>query len=191
MALGAPARALALLARLAQADEAGERIGNLIEVRILQALALAQCGDNQASLQTLEQALALGAGPGYRRAFLDEGAALAPLLRAAAQERPQAAYAASLLAALGAGASPVETTLETNRRRARVLALKPAQEEPLTLREIEILKLVVAGKSNPQIAGLLYLSLNTVKVHLKNIYGKLGVESRTQAVGRYHELKLD
>jgi LuxR family maltose regulon positive regulatory protein len=62
--------------------------------------------------------------------------------------------------------------------------------EPLTVRELEILRLIAAGRSNPEIAELLYLSLNTVKWHVKNLYGKLGVSSRVEAAARAQELEL-
>jgi LuxR family transcriptional regulator, maltose regulon positive regulatory protein len=185
IALGETASALALLDRLAQADEAGGRINNLIEVRSLQALALWQSGQPQPGLAAFAQALEIGAREGYRRIFLDEGAAFAPLYRAAIERGVQTRYAGSLLAALKPEPALNEAA-ELTRQRAQALAFKPALVEPLTVREIEILKLVVAGKSNPQIASALSLSINTVKVHIKNIYGKLGVESRTQAIVWYH-----
>lgn len=188
--LGDPTAALALLEHLARANKADERVVDLIEIHILQALALAKAGKTQASAEVFAQALSYGARGGYRRVFLDIGAALVPLLQEAAQQEVHGEYAQSLLNALGASFTPDPTIAEITHRRAQALALKPLLEEPLTIREIEILKLIVAGKSNPQIAGELYLSINTVKVHIKNIYGKLGVESRTQAVARYHELGL-
>jgi LuxR family maltose regulon positive regulatory protein len=191
IAIGTPAKALALLERLARADQAGERITNLIEIHILQALALAQTGETQASMEAFALALNYGARGGYRRVFLDIGAALVPLLQKAARQEVHGEYAQSLLTALGSSFTPDLTSAEITHRRAQTLTLKPLLEEPLTIREIEILKLIVAGKSNPQIAGELYLSINTVKVHIKNIYGKLGVESRTQAIARYRELGLE
>jgi LuxR family maltose regulon positive regulatory protein len=68
---------------------------------------------------------------------------------------------------------------------------QPAQSElvePLSERELEVLQLIAEGLTNPEIASKLYLSLNTVKVHTRNIYGKLGVNNRTQAVARARAL---
>ncbi len=108
--------------------------------------------------------------------FLDEGQALTPLLRRAASSGAARAYARRLLDAL--------------ERRAMQPGLFLPLVEPLTERELEVLRLMAAGLSNREIAGELVLAMGTVKAHLHNIYGKLGVRGRTQAAARARELEL-
>jgi LuxR family maltose regulon positive regulatory protein len=114
---------------------------------------------------------------GYVRIFVDQGKALVPLLRRAAHKGITPGYVARLLSAMAG--SP----------RAAPSLAQPLIE-PLSEREIEVLQFLAAGKSNQAIAAELVLSVGTVKAHTSNIYGKLGVHSRTQAVARARELKL-
>lgn len=193
LAEGRADNALRLLARLAKAAEQASRIGRLIEILAVQALASQLQGDTATALSTLARALGLALPEGYVRVFVDEGAPMAALLRAAYTRRMMQDYSARLLAAFperreardlrlvqGAGASPLVSSLEP-------LA---SLIEPLTDRELEVLRLVVAGHSNRQVADELIVAVGTVKAHLNSIFGKLGVRSRTQAIVRANDLHL-
>ena len=177
MAKGEYNAAMALSQRLLQKAEAEKRIGRVIEVLVLQALAFQGKRDMNQAMAALERALALAQSEGYCRVFLDEGEPMAKLLFQAKAHRIGQGYASELLSALG----EVFST-----------ELPPAQLliEPLTLRELEVLKLIEGGYSNQDIADELVISMPTVKRHISNIYAKLGVESRTQAVSLGRELRL-
>jgi LuxR family maltose regulon positive regulatory protein len=169
--------ALRLLARLLEAAEAARRMGSVIKILALQALAFQAQGDVGQALSVLEHALSLAEPEGYVRTFVDEGEPMARLLRCALSQGIAPNYVARLLAAFG---EEVELTF---------LAME-SLIEPLSERELEVLRLVVAGLSNPEIAQELVIAVSTVKSHINHIYGKLGVESRTQAVARAQELGL-
>ncbi|HET9999530.1 MAG TPA: LuxR C-terminal-related transcriptional regulator [Ktedonobacteraceae bacterium] len=188
--------AMELLERLLHAAEEGERTGSIIEILMLQALAHQMQGDISAALVPLERALSLAEPEGYVRIFVDEGLPMAVLLAKLhehARKRPRAvltnvplAYIERLLARLRGeqvqeGISPATPS-----------APAPAQSllDPLTERELEVLRLIAAGLSNRAIAARLVLALSTVKSYVNTIYGKLQVESRTQAVARARVLHL-
>ena len=146
----------------------------MIEISVLQALDHQARGDTPTALAALEQALALAEPEGYVRVFLDEGPPMTALLRAAAQQGRE--YARSLLAADSADARPA-----------------PAQRglvEPLSERELGVLRLLRTDLSGPEIARELTVSLNTVRTHTKSIYAKLGVNNRRAAVTKAEELDL-
>ncbi len=170
-----------MLNRLLADAEAKERLGSTLEMLVLQALALAAEGQVQQALTTLERALLLAEPEGYIRLFVDEGAPLAALLRQAYVRGIAPGYVASLLALMNQ-AQPGETSA---RSRPENLLL-----EPLTGREREVLHLLMAGASNGEIARQLVLSVGTVKKHVSNLCGKLGVRSRTQAIARARALHL-
>lgn len=161
--------AVTLLERLVRATEAGGRTGTLIEILVLQALARRLGGDLPAALMSLEQALTLAAPEGYVRIFVDEGAPMRDLLKAAAHD-----YARRLLPEFEEGTSG---------------ASGPILIEPLSEREREVLRLLGTELSGPEIARHLVVSLNTVRTHTKNIYTKLGVTNRRSAVRRAEELR--
>jgi LuxR family maltose regulon positive regulatory protein len=169
--------ALALSERLLEPAEAAHRMGQVIEILVLQALAYQGKKELSQALTALERALSLAQPEGYVRAFLDEGEPMAKLLYQAKSHRMGIGYAAELLSAMG---------------EASGTAQPPAQLliEPLSLRELQVLRLIEAGYSNQQIAAKLVISIPTVKRHISNIYAKLGVESRTQAISRGRELEL-
>jgi LuxR family maltose regulon positive regulatory protein len=174
--------ALALLTPLRAAAETAGRIGHLIAIRVLHALALAGRGDQTRAVQTLLEALALAEPEGYRRLFLDEGPAIRPLLIAAQQQGRAGRYAAALLEHLPAGPAPTPAGAGARSRRSLV--------EPLTSREQDVLRLLAVGLSGPEIASALITSPNTVKTHLKNLYGKLGAHTRDEALQIARELQL-
>ena len=166
----------AFLERLLRAAEAGKRTGSIIEILLLQALAHQARGDIPAALAPLERALTLAEPEGYVRQFVDEGLPMAALLQAAEKQRIALHYVRHLLAASGPTA---------NRTTA-----KPGLIEPLSERELEVLRLLRTDLDGPEIARELVVSLNTVRTHTKNIYSKLGVNNRRAAVRRAEELDL-
>ncbi len=176
--------ALRLLHRL---REAAEGSGNLIEILTLQALALRARGEKKRATDAMGGALALAYPEGYVRTFVDEGPPMAELLsevlEAQQRGRPDslgrvpAHYLRKLLAAL---------------EREAPDAARPATElsEALSERELEVLQLIAAGKTNRSIASELFVSVGTVKTHVNNLYRKLDAHSRTQALARARELNL-
>jgi LuxR family maltose regulon positive regulatory protein len=174
-----------LLDRLGQAAESRQCLGSVIESLALQALVFQAEGRADKAMTTLERALSLAEPEGYVRLFVDEGTPMAELL-SAFRRQPSAVrgeYVATLLAAFQAeGPGGAEATP----RRLQTATLF----EPLTERELEVLGLIADGLSNREIAGALVIAVTTVKKHASNIYGKLGVTSRTQAAARARELDL-
>jgi LuxR family maltose regulon positive regulatory protein len=161
---------------LQQAEKTGQ-VDLIIEALILRALALQGKKETGQALEVLEKALALAQPEGYLRSFLDKGEAMTRLLCQIQSRQSGGSYAAVLLSQVSQTSSMVQPSMQ-------LLA------EPLTRREVEVLKLIKAGCSNQDIAAQLVISLPTVKRHISNIYTKLGVESRTQAVAIGKELKI-
>lgn len=170
-----------LLDRLAASVEAAARLGSLIEILVLKALAFEAQSNLPAALKPLKRALALAEPEGYLRVFVDEGVPMARLLYEALAECESQAYVQRLL-----GAFP------DLRGRSALQPLPAPGEglEPLSDRERDVLRLIADGLSNQEIGDRLFLALNTVKAHTRTIYGKLGVNSRTQAVARARTLGL-
>ena len=168
--------AIDLLERLRLAAEEGDRTGSVIEILVLQALALRMRDDVRAALPPLERALALAEPEGYVRMFVDEGPAMASLLDAAEQQGIAHDYVRRLQNALSGA--------EERAPMAQGLV------DPLSQRELDVLRLLGTDLGGPDIARELVLSLNTVRTHTKNIYAKLGVNSRRAAVRRAEELDL-
>ena len=161
-----------LLVELRQELEISGRIGPWLEVLVLQALTHQLQAEIEPAATMLRQALELAEPAGYIRLFLDEGEPMLSLLRQIAASGPTPAYLDRLLAAFTAEKSIIPPSS----------FILPPLIEPLSERELEILQLIAAGLSNRQIADALILTVGSVKWHLNNIYGKLGVGSRTQAV---------
>jgi LuxR family maltose regulon positive regulatory protein len=176
VAQGHSGEALDLLQRLGQAAEEGQRLGSLVETRLLQALVLHAQGLGVEALTALDTALSLAEPQGYVRLFVDAGAPLARLLQQAALQGNAAA--ARLRVALSTSPS-VHAEHELP---------PPPLVEPLSERELEVLRLIADGLSNRDIAAELIVAVTTVKKHASNIYGKLGVRSRTEAVARARDL---
>jgi LuxR family maltose regulon positive regulatory protein len=172
---------LHLLDRLQRSAEAKARMNSVLEILVLRALALETQGDRARALSTLEQALLLAAPEGYIRLFVDEGTPMLALLHQAHAQSSVHSYVTTLLSAFG---EQHDSDLPPTSARPGALA------EPLTVREREVLGLLLAGASNREIARRLVLSVNTVKRHVYNLCGKLGVQSRTQAIIRARELSL-
>ena len=170
-----PERALERLKALRLKVQRLQWAGCLIELRVLEALAYRAQRDIPQALRALERALSLAEPEGYVRVFVDEGQPMARLLYRAVELGIVPAYASRLLAAFPDAGPFAQPT-------ARASEFEGV--EPLSDREKQVLQLVAQGLSNPEIAGRLFISLGTVKVHTRNIYGKLGVHTRMQAVAR-------
>jgi LuxR family maltose regulon positive regulatory protein len=174
------AAVLAFLERLLHAAEAGERTGGVIEILMLKALAHAVDGDGADALGSLERALVLAEPEGFVRVFVNEGPPMARLLADAAEQGILPDYTSRLLAAFETG--PHERLVTSGPPAIQSLA------EPLSPREMEVLRLIAEGHSNREIGDRLYLALDTVKGHNRKIFGKLEVRSRTEAIARAREL---
>jgi LuxR family transcriptional regulator, maltose regulon positive regulatory protein len=191
---GAPGRALGLLERWRALAAAQGRAGSLVEILALQALAQAGSGDEPAALASLEEALELAAPEGYLRVFVDEGPPMAGLLRRwlagppPDQQTAAAAVRREHFARLAAAFEQAGLPLTPAARRGAVMV--PGLVEPLSPRELEVLRLLATGQPNRAIAEELVVTLDTVKRHLSHLFAKLGVANRTQAVVRARELGL-
>jgi LuxR family maltose regulon positive regulatory protein len=168
--------AIRLLERLLKEAENGNRLGSVIEIRILQALVFEAQSDIPRAVESLEHAMKLAKPEGYRRIFVDEGTPMARLLSEANARGSTPGYVGKLLDAFGEN--------EHN------IPVYQSLVEPLSEREREILTLIATGLKNKEIAEQMVISLNTVLYHTKNIYNKLGVNKRTQAVLKAQELRL-
>ncbi|MFC2031203.1 LuxR C-terminal-related transcriptional regulator, partial [Chloroflexota bacterium] len=183
-------KALDLLPRLEVAARASGSLPYLIESLVIQAVAWQQKGDRTRAMEALEEALVLAAPERYVQVFLNEGKPLAQLLQTAATRGIARDYAAELLTAFQTTDHRRPTTMVAPGPSSAVRRPSSAQVEPLSEREIEVLQLIAEGLTNPEIASRLFISLNTVKAHCRNIYGKLNVHSRTQAIARSQSLGL-
>ena len=156
--------AIGLLERLLQAAEEGKRIGSVIEILVLQALAHQAQGNITTALVPLERALTLAEPEGYVRIFLDEGKPMAELLKRAGKNK------SSFLEKQAISPQPLI--------------------EPLSENELEVLRLLRTELSGPEIARQRMVSLSTIRTHTQHIYAKLGVNNRRAAVRRAEELGL-
>ncbi|MBX3013146.1 MAG: hypothetical protein KF832_16630 [Caldilineaceae bacterium] len=166
------------LARIEQ--QLAQRPAPLEQVQwlLLRSLAEARYADQAQALTTLRAAVTLAEASNYVRTFLDAGPMIGILLQSLARPMDQHAYRQRLLAAF-ATAGPVSA-----------IAAPPASAEALSEREVEVLRLLAADLTYAAIGESLLISLNTVRTHAKNIYGKLGVNRRNQAIARAHTLGL-
>ncbi len=214
-----PELALRVLDSLLPAVERRQLTAMVIDALVLQALALQAREDMPRALDRLNQALSLAQPEGYVRTFVNEGEAMQALLRrVTGKNRRYAAALLGLFEAgnnrsvlakartgvvetpsgiLGGGIEQVGHSIPVNRRfsvlekhKVSKLFYPTSLIEPLSRRELELVPLLAEGLSNQEIARKLHISLGTVKIHLKHIYGKLDVSSRTQAVARARELNL-
>jgi LuxR family transcriptional regulator, maltose regulon positive regulatory protein len=187
LARDAPEVAARLLEETREDAEAAGRIGNVIGILALEALALWSQGKKDCAIVRLARSLSLAEPEGYTRTFVDQGPPMTVLLSEMLEEQSKAAkepkkrvsnhYLRKLLAALENAAGKA--------------ALPDARlPEPLSEREREVLALVVTGKTNVQVASELFVAPSTIKTHVKNVYKKLGVHNRPQAILRARELEL-
>jgi LuxR family maltose regulon positive regulatory protein len=177
-------RAEKLLSALARAAESAGRIGRLIEILVLTCVAYHQRGDIEPAVAVLKDALRLAEPQGYVHVFVDEGGAVRDLLgRMERQAGRQGKYLGKLLAAF-----EDETTAQSAGEKDHP---EPQPlDEPLSERELEVLQLICQGYSNREIAQKLVISIHTVKRHNYNIYAKLEVGNRAQAILRSQVLGL-
>lgn len=175
LATGRAREAVPLLARVLDAAEAGDRVGSAVEARVLLALAHHALGEAGSSLAELGAALRLAADERFVRVFLDGGPPMVSLLESAVRHDRAAPEAAAMLAAARSGRAP-----------APVAGLV----EPLTAKELDVLRLLRTELTGPEIAAELFVSINTVRTHTKNIFTKLGVTNRRAAVRRADDLGL-
>jgi LuxR family maltose regulon positive regulatory protein len=182
-------QALGLLARLLAAAEEAGWVHQQIKVLVLQAVALEARGDGVGALDALDRALALAEPGGYVRVFVDEGTPMAHLLSQVAEQdtAPHRPYVDRLLAAFE---MPLQEVPAQTAPPSTVDGPPSILIEPLSERERQVLQLIADGMANREIAETLFISLGTVKAHTSNIYGKLGVRSRTQAVAKARELGI-
>jgi LuxR family maltose regulon positive regulatory protein len=165
-----------------QQVEAKGWIDEQLRLMVLQALAHHSQGNKDKSAQLIREILALAEPGGFIRLFVDEGPAMAELLSDVSQDGIMSDYIGKLLA-----------ILETEKHKYKETALPPASRaliEPLSQRELEVLRLIAQGLSNDEIGKQLFLALDTVKGHNRRIYDKLQVQRRTEAVARARELGL-
>jgi LuxR family maltose regulon positive regulatory protein len=164
------------LSRLAEAAEAGRRFGSLIEIRVLESMCHQSLGEEDQAVEALQQALTLAEPEGYVRVFRDAGPQLTSLLTRMVKHPTMIDYVKRLLA----------STPQVERRPATSSGLI----EPLSDRELDVLRLLATDLEGPEIARQLFVSLNTVRTHTRRIYTKLGVNSRRAAVRRAAEMNL-
>jgi LuxR family maltose regulon positive regulatory protein len=178
----------AILERRHAAAERTARNGCLIEILALQALACWQQGDTPSAIACMREALALAEPEGYIRLFVDEGASMAALLQHTATQGIALEYVTKLLTAFCRTES---TGLKTDSAGHSVHS-PPSSSlvEPLTSREVDVLRLLAAGLPDQKIADQLHIGVGTARWHAKNIYGKLGVHNRTQAAARARAIGL-
>ena len=176
LAQGAAGKALALLERLLRAAEHGRRTGSVLEILVLRALAHQSHGDTQQAVTSLARALVLAEPEGYVRLFVDEGPGMTVLLRSAAEQGPATAYVDRLLSVRDSSSHQPPATQRSS--------------DPLSERELAVLRLLGTDLSGPEIARELVVSLHTVRSHTKSIYTKLGVNTRRAAVRQAGELHL-
>jgi LuxR family maltose regulon positive regulatory protein len=175
-------QARALLDRVADAAQAAGRSGSLVEARLVRALARHAAGDTDAAISDLAAALTDGVPAGYVRLFLDEGPPMEELLRAAGGQPESAAsaeYAALVLRAA-----------QRDQAAATAAGVAPSDDEGLSDRELEVLRLLATELTGPEIARHLFVSVNTLRTHTKHIFTKLDVNTRQAAVRRATELGL-
>ncbi len=174
-------QAVDLLERLLHLSEAAGAMGRVVEILVAKTAALQALGDAKSALSTLERALSLAQPEGYVRTFTDQGAAIAPLLHAALKRGIASDYVRRLLSSL-----QESTDHEPADERGPASSLL----EPLSERELQILRLLTTHLSSTEMAEQLYLSVHTVRTHIKSVYSKLDVHSRREAIRRAQDLGL-
>ncbi|HSJ54733.1 MAG TPA: LuxR C-terminal-related transcriptional regulator [Anaerolineae bacterium] len=195
LAQNRPHKAVALLPHLEEAARSAGRMGRVIEILLLQALAQHQVGDTEQALLALTECLALAEPQGYVRLFLDEGRPMQMLLAlwlAHAGTSPLRGYAVRLLSYLVEtnGSAAAFGQAAGHRVEPEVRPATGMPLEPLSQRELEVLHLISLGSTNREIARQLIVAPGTVKAHTASIYRKLDVANRTEAVARARQLGI-
>jgi ATP/maltotriose-dependent transcriptional regulator MalT len=182
LAQGDTSAALTVLETLRQEVETKNWQDEQLKIMVLQAVAYHRRGEKDKALQVLGDALTLAEPGGFIRIFVDEGAPMAELLSEAAAQGMMPEYVAKLLADFESETQKVEDKSP--------LPVGQFLVEPLSQRELDVLRLIAQGLSNDEIGKRLFLALDTVKGHNRRIYDKLQVQRRTEAVARARELGL-
>ena len=187
--------ALQLIEEICQTAGTDGRVIDVIEAMNLQALVLSEQGNLTGALVVLQRAVEQAEPQGYMRLFVDEGPPMAVLLRRLRANGIAPDYLTMVLEGFESvepdqGTDLPKQSWQTELNRASRSKTLPTLLEPLSSRELEVLELIAEGRSNEEIGRELYVSVGTVKTHLKHIYGKLEVHTRTQAVARARELHL-
>ena len=176
-----------------------QRVASCIEIQVLQAIIKFSLGETEQAVEIFQSALAMGEPEGFRRIYLDGGQPTVQLIALCQSERketrdllPSAAFIESLQTAFQREGLLQRASSSENRISNELLSVEDKEGLPISLsaRELEVLKLIADGKSNQEIAAQLYLALNTVKRHVYNIYLKLEVTKRTQAISKARKLGL-
>jgi LuxR family maltose regulon positive regulatory protein len=170
--------ARALLSTMEQSTREGGRLRKLITVCLLRAVLQQTLGYKDQAVSLVEEAIRLAAPQGYVRAFLDEGAAIVALLPAVRTHLDGTVgpeFVSQVLNAAG-----VEPAVPRTQ----------ALVEPLSHRELQVLRLLASGLSSTEVAEALYIAVGTSRTHIKNIYSKLNVHRRSEAIGRAQEMGL-
>jgi LuxR family maltose regulon positive regulatory protein len=191
--LGRYSEAARQASRVLLAAEAEQCQGRIIETLALRSVALSLCGEIQAAQEDLLRALALAQPEGYMRVFLDEGEPLRKLLLSLNISAPLQDYTNQLLSAFQPEQPPQQIGQARPNLKVKMKLTPLAREagiEPLSERELDVLRLMAGGLTNQEIADSLVISLNTVKTHVKNILAHLEASNRTEAIAHARQLGL-
>jgi LuxR family maltose regulon positive regulatory protein len=191
-------QAVELLSRLLEDAEAKARMGSVVEILIVRARAQWVQETQGDALLTLERALLLATPEAFVRRFVDEGPVMAAMLQAAQARGIAPDYITRLLAAFPEpdketarqGEKEIDRALVALASRSHGLPISQPLVEPLSARELEVLRLIANGKSNAEVARTLVIAISTVKTHTNSIFSKLQVSSRTQAIALARDLEL-
>ena len=185
---GKLSEALELVDRLLVGCESAGLVGMRLRLLPLKSLIFARLGEQKEACETLEQALIMAKPQGYKRSFLQYGEALVPLLRELFEKKQHQEFILELLTSIEGQASTKPPGMADPM--AKTSLPERSLIESLSERELEVLQWIANGSTNREIAQELVLSLHTVKTHASNIYSKLGVKNRTEAVSRARLLGL-
>ncbi len=169
---------LTLLSKLEVMAEDAKWYGKLIEILVLQAMALQISKNEEQAILSLEKAISLAQPEGYMRSFVDEGLPMGLLLKSLLLNDEDNSFARNLLATYDLSQSP------------DLFSSDQAMLEPLSSRELEVMSMLASDLSGPEIADEMYIALSTLRFHTRNIYGKLQVNNRRAAVGKARDLNL-
>jgi len=186
-----PSAALAVLESYRQQMKAKQWQNERLKAMVLQSVALSANGEKDKAAQVLGDALALAEPGGFIRLFVDEGEPMRLMIldfrfsiekQSRGQDHKLIGYADKILAAFPQQADIQQSKIQN--RKSKILV------EPLSQRELEVLRLIAQGLSNREIGERLFLALSTVKGHSRIIFDKLEVHNRTEAAARARELGL-